>query len=149
MSVLTIISKCAALLVAGVISITLRVLLQAPAVIIFGVVAVVVAISALKSGRQRHGESTGIKTRCPWLLGLPVVSTSWRGIPQLVDDSDAAILCDINAPEQYADVIEQVLKHADKRQQMGEAARRHYENYYTRDKFVAAMAEVFEEAGKG
>ena len=77
-------------------------------------------------------------------FGLPVVSTTWRGIPQLVGDSGAAILCDINAPDQYASAIGEVLKHSEKRQRMGEAALKHYENHYTRDKFVAAMEEVFQ-----
>ena len=81
-------------------------------------------------------------------FGLPVVSTSWRGIPQLVGDSDAAILCEINAPEQYADALQEILKNPDKRKQMGDVARQHYENNYTREKFVAAMEGVFEEIGK-
>lgn len=77
-------------------------------------------------------------------LGLPVVSTTWRGIPQLIGDSNSAVLCDINAPDQYADALQEILKNLDKRQQMGVAARRYYENHYTRDKFVAAMEEVFQ-----
>jgi len=38
-------------------------------------------------------------------FGLPIVSTNWRGIPQLVGDSYAAVLLDINAPSQYAEVL--------------------------------------------
>jgi glycosyltransferase involved in cell wall biosynthesis len=75
--------------------------------------------------------------------GLPVVSTNWRGIPQLVGDSNAAILCEINAPEQYADALEEVAKHPDRREQMGRAAQQHYETCYTREKFLARMEEVF------
>jgi len=78
-------------------------------------------------------------------FGLPIVSTTWRGIPQLVGNSGAAILCDINSPEQYADAIEDVLKNSDRRQQIIESARKHYENNYTREKFVGAMEEVFRE----
>jgi len=76
-------------------------------------------------------------------FGLPIVSTTWRGIPQLVGNSGAAILYDINSPEQYADAIEDVLKNSDRRQQMIESARKHYENNYTRKKFVGAMEAVF------
>ena len=77
-------------------------------------------------------------------FGLPVVSTIWRGIPQLIGESGAAILADVNAPDQYADALQEMIQNPDKRQQMGKAARKHYENHYTRDKFVGAMEEVFQ-----
>ena len=79
-------------------------------------------------------------------FGLPVVSTNWRGIPQLVGESDAAILCDINAPEEYAAALEELAKHTEKRKQMGQAARAHYEARYTRERFISSMEKVFRDA---
>jgi glycosyltransferase involved in cell wall biosynthesis len=77
-------------------------------------------------------------------FGLPVISTTWRGIPQLIGDSGAAILCDINAPDQYANSISDILNDSNKRQQMGKAARQYYQLHYTREKFVRAMEEAFQ-----
>jgi len=79
-------------------------------------------------------------------FGLPVVSTNWRGIPQLVGESDAAILCDINAPEEYADALEELAKNTEKRKQMGQAAKAHYEARYTRERFISSMEKVFRDA---
>ncbi len=75
-------------------------------------------------------------------FSLPVISTNWRGIPQLVGESESAILCNINAPDQYANALEELWKNPAKRQQMGGAARKHYEEHYTREQFVAAMEEA-------
>jgi len=77
-------------------------------------------------------------------FGLPVVSTNWRGIPQLVGESNAAILCEINAPEEYADVVEELCKNAEKRNEMGKASRKHYEACYTRERFVCRMEKIFQ-----
>jgi len=74
MNHLTTILTCAAILVAGVIGITLSVPLQAPAVLLLGLAAVFVAISVLQSGSKTCGEPTEQKTRCFWLLGLSFIS---------------------------------------------------------------------------
>ena len=75
-------------------------------------------------------------------FALPIVTTRWRGVPHVVGDDGCATLCDINAPDQYAAALEEILKNPDKRQKMGEAARKHYEVHYTRAKFVGAMEEA-------
>ena len=76
-------------------------------------------------------------------FGLPVVSTNWRGIPQLIGDSGAAMLLDINAPEQYADALTSLHGDAKLRAEMGQAARSHYTRHYTRGAFVEAMEAAF------
>lgn len=75
-------------------------------------------------------------------FGLPIITTRWRGVPHVVGDSGCATLCDINAPDQYADALEEIFKNPDKKQQMGEAALKHYKAHYTREKFVGAMEEA-------
>jgi O-antigen ligase len=74
MNHLTTILTCAAILVAGVIGITLSVPLQAPAVLLLGLAAVFAAISVLQSGSKTCGEPTEQKARCFWLLGLSLIS---------------------------------------------------------------------------
>ena len=78
-------------------------------------------------------------------FSLPLVSTKWRGIPQLVGESGAAFLCDINAPEEYAEALSELLENPMKREKMGEKAKQHYLENYTREKFVGRMEEVFRE----
>ena len=75
--------------------------------------------------------------------GLPVISTRWRGIPQLVENSDAAILCDVRKPSEYAGAVVQLLEDKDMRCTMGGNAVRHYESHFTRQKFIDSMNRVF------
>ncbi len=77
---------------------------------------------------------------------LPIVSTRWRGIPQLVGDGGAAILCDTKSPGQFADAIEELCENVDgERERMGAAALEHYRKRFTEERFVEAMAECFRE----
>jgi glycosyltransferase involved in cell wall biosynthesis len=77
--------------------------------------------------------------------GLPIISTNWRGIPQLVEGSDAAILCDVNAPTQYAEKLTILLDDGARRLDMGIAARAHYVSNFTRSKFTQSMHQMFSE----
>ncbi len=75
--------------------------------------------------------------------GLPVVSTCWRGIPQLIGDSDAAILGKIHAPEEYAEALDALLSDQQRRHDMAAAAKVHYSRHFTRSQFTNAMEQVF------
>ncbi|MGB2266512.1 MAG: glycosyltransferase family 4 protein, partial [Akkermansiaceae bacterium] len=77
--------------------------------------------------------------------GLPIVTTRWRGIPQLMGDSDAAILCDIHAPDDYARELDVLLNDEQRRSLMSEAARIHYGSHFTRSHFIRSMEQVFDE----
>ena len=76
-------------------------------------------------------------------FGLPIVSTRWRGIPQLVGDSGAAVLCSINSPEEYARELSELASDEVKRITMGEAAYKYYQENYTRQIFVESMERSF------
>jgi len=75
-------------------------------------------------------------------FSLPLVSTKWRGIPQLVGESGAAFLCDINAPEEYAEALSELLENPMKREKMGSLARKYYEAHYTREIFLRRMGDA-------
>lgn len=75
--------------------------------------------------------------------GLPIVSTRWRGIPQLIGDSDAAILGKIHAPEEYAEALDALLNDQQRRDDMAAAAMAHYSGHFTRSQFTNAMEQVF------
>ena len=74
---------------------------------------------------------------------LPIISTNWRGIPQLVEHSNAAILCETKAPNEYAHHLRQLVNDKERRLEMGAAAYIHYKNNYTRSKFTHSMYRVF------
>jgi glycosyltransferase involved in cell wall biosynthesis len=81
--------------------------------------------------------------------GLPVITTQWRGIPDLVGSCAAATLCRIHSPEEYADAAELwslKLKSSD-----GSAteARSFYEQRYKPEQFLAQVTSlVTEVSGK-
>ena len=74
---------------------------------------------------------------------LPIISTNWRGIPQLISDSEAAILCEIKDVEQFANQIIALAKNPGKRKIMAHNARKHYERNYTEKKFIEGMKNSF------
>ena len=76
-------------------------------------------------------------------FALPIVATRWRGVPHVVGGGECSILCDVKAPQQYANALLEMWKTPELRQQMGQAARKHYEAHYTRKKFVGAMEDAF------
>jgi len=78
-------------------------------------------------------------------FGLPIVSTRWRGIPQLVGDSGCATLCEVRSTEQFADAVGALLGDAGRRAQMGERSRQHYQQHFTREKFIRSMGDIFKE----
>jgi glycosyltransferase involved in cell wall biosynthesis len=75
--------------------------------------------------------------------GLPIVSTNWRGIPQLVDGSGCATLCEPRSTGEFADAIGALLSDQALREQMGKRSRNHYADHFTEAKFISTMEEIF------
>ena len=78
-------------------------------------------------------------------FGLPIVTTRWRGIPKVLGDSGCGYLCDINAPEQYAEKLALLIDDPTLRKAMGEKGRARYEEEFTKEKFLERMESAFEE----
>ena len=76
-------------------------------------------------------------------FGLPIVTTKWRGIPQMVKGCDGVVLCDVNSPAQYADAIQKISNDDELHRRMGDSTRRHYHANYTSDIFLTKMEKVF------
>jgi len=76
---------------------------------------------------------------------LPIITTRWSGIPLVVSGGRCAVLCDIKSPSQYVEALANFIQNPQKRLRMGEAARKHYESNYTREKFLRKMESVFRE----
>lgn len=72
-------------------------------------------------------------------MGLPVVSTYWRGIPELLEGSDAAFLSTTHAIALFADAIETLASDRQELIKMSENAKSHYEKNYTLEIFLNGM----------
>jgi len=70
--------------------------------------------------------------------GLPVVTTRWRGIPDLVEGCRVASLCEIHAPDEYVSAIEswKQLLDGPRRGQLAADARDYYESRYQPEHFL-------------
>lgn len=93
-----------------------------------------------------EAETFGIVLVEAMAYSLPLVTTRWRGIPRVVESGNCAILCDIKSPNLFADALEELCTNAEKRKEMGQAARAHYEARYTRERFICSMEKVFRDA---
>jgi glycosyltransferase involved in cell wall biosynthesis len=76
-------------------------------------------------------------------FGLPIVTTLWRGIPKVLGNSGCGYLCDINAPEQYAEKLTLLIDDPALREAMGSKGRIRYEEEFTKQKFLERMEDVF------
>lgn len=79
---------------------------------------------------------------------LPIVTTRWRGIPNVVGDCGCAVLCDVKSSLEYAEVISELVENSYLRNEMGLKARRRYESEFTRQKFLSRMEDAFCEVVK-
>ena len=74
--------------------------------------------------------------------GLPVVSTTEGGIPDIIKDGETGFLCPPRDAANVADRIGRLLRDSDLRERMGEAARRDYEARFTRERFEERFVSV-------
>ena len=78
-------------------------------------------------------------------FGLPIVSTKWRGITEMVDQGDSGFLCEVGQCEEFAEAIKSLIVDQDLHDNMSKSARSLYENNYTQNVFLSSMAEAFED----
>ena len=77
--------------------------------------------------------------------GLPIVTTRWRGIPDLVGDCEAATLCDIRSPEQFADALQHQRRDAHHSADIARKARAYYEKCYLPEHFLTQIGSLISE----
>lgn len=75
--------------------------------------------------------------------GLPIVTTHWRGIPDIVPDGECGLLVPIQDPKAVVDALEKLARDPALRRQMSAAARARYLAHYTEARFYSGMREVF------
>lgn len=67
--------------------------------------------------------------------GIPVISTKWRGIPELVVDGETGILVDVKSPELFAESMLEMVKDSNLRSQMGKSALSRYQSLFSLNQF--------------
>jgi len=76
-------------------------------------------------------------------MSLPIVTTNWRGIPNVVKNSEAATLCEIKSPTEFANAIKEFILDSKRHAEMKKNASNHYKLHYTQSRFVANMEKIF------
>ena len=74
---------------------------------------------------------------------LPVVTTRWRSLPELVRDGETGFLVPPHDPEGIAGKLELLAVHPELRLRLGEAGRASYLSRYTLQRHLEQMEEVF------
>ena len=77
-------------------------------------------------------------------FGIPVVTTRWRGIPDMLEGSGAAFLLPPQDEASVAEALATLAADKDLRRKMGENARRRYVENYTLDHHRAALQNAFD-----
>jgi glycosyltransferase involved in cell wall biosynthesis len=88
-------------------------------------------------------ESFGLVAVEAMMFSLPVVSTNWRGLPDIVVDGETGFLVPPKDAKSIAERLEILISDQDLRRTMGAAGRRRYEQNFTVEKFRNQMEEVF------
>lgn len=78
-------------------------------------------------------------------FGLPIVSTKWRGITEMVNQGDSGFLCEVGQCDKFAEAIRNLFVDQNLHDNMSKTARSLYEKNYTQNVFISSMAEAFED----
>jgi glycosyltransferase involved in cell wall biosynthesis len=75
--------------------------------------------------------------------GLPVIFTNRGCLRDTVIDEESGVEVPINDPEKLAEAILWLLNHPETMKEMGRRARQRYESFYTKERHIENMIEVF------
>jgi glycosyltransferase involved in cell wall biosynthesis len=89
-------------------------------------------------------ETFGIVIVEAMAFGLPVISTYEGAIPEIIDDGVNGFLVPKKSPDAIAEKIIFFMQHEEKRQDMGQKAKKKYEKNYTLDKFNSKFVEIID-----
>jgi glycosyltransferase involved in cell wall biosynthesis len=77
------------------------------------------------------------------MFELPIISTKWRGIPEIVQENKNGLLCNPNDSLDLADKILDLIANPEKRLRFGYSGRKIYLEMYSLKKHIFKMNEVF------
>lgn len=91
-----------------------------------------------------HSESFPLVLIEAMSYGIPIVTTRWRGIVDMVTDGDNGFLVDINTPHEVAEKIEELSSNVELRKRMGQSARKYFEDRYDMRQHLRLMENIFD-----
>lgn len=78
-------------------------------------------------------------------FSLPIITTRWRGIPDMVQEGENGFLVAIKDAEAVASKLQLLISDVELRKEMGKKSREIYLEKFTIDKFYANMKTIFSE----
>jgi glycosyltransferase involved in cell wall biosynthesis len=91
-----------------------------------------------------HSEAFPVVLLEAMSFGLPIVTTDWRGIPDITQDSGCAFLCDIQNEHAIAESLSRLIRDPELRYRMGGRARKHFLQHFTLERYYGRLQEVFD-----
>ena len=76
--------------------------------------------------------------------GLPVITTRWAAIPEIIEDGVNGLLAKTQDADDLAEKIAQVIRDPALRKRISRANRRRFEDFYTHEHYGNRMIHVFE-----
>lgn len=76
-------------------------------------------------------ETFGLVVAEAMSYGLPVVTTRWKGIPEVIEDGECGYLVEINDPENIATRLNELLSDVELRQRFGKKGQARYERLFS------------------
>jgi glycosyltransferase involved in cell wall biosynthesis len=80
------------------------------------------------------------------MFQLPIITTNWRSIPDMIRDGENGLLFEPKNAEQLAICMQRMIHNENERNQMGEQARRDYLQDFSVQQHLCKMEKVFREA---
>jgi glycosyltransferase involved in cell wall biosynthesis len=90
-----------------------------------------------------HSETFPVVLLEAMCFSLPIVSTRWRGIPDVVEEGNNAVLVEIRDSQACANAISALLADNAQRNRMGKASRERFVEKFTAEAHWLAMQRVF------
>jgi glycosyltransferase involved in cell wall biosynthesis len=86
-----------------------------------------------------HSESFGVVLIEAMSFGLPIVTTRWRGIPDVVGASGGAFIVEPKQPQLVAEGLQALMRDGELRASMGRKNRAWFRDHYTLAKYRERM----------
>jgi glycosyltransferase involved in cell wall biosynthesis len=94
-----------------------------------------------------YAESFGIVLIEAMSFGLPIVTTRWRGIPDVVGESGGAFIVEPKRPDLVAMELEKLFRDSELRIVMGRKNREWFRDHFTIEIFRSGIERVLQEVG--
>lgn len=82
------------------------------------------------------------------MMSLPIVTTNWREIPEIIDNRKNGLLVPINNAVRLAESIQKLMDNKNLRTELGKSARKKYLQQFTIENHLTKIEKVFREVGK-